>query len=161
MDGVDDRNSPVTEPNPDLNKLKFVEVKTRMKDTTEQQFRNYVKWKLPKWWCQSFLVGVETIYTGFRTRDGHVKEMESLPVREIPKMAQNVWSPAIMMRFGADFLHTVQDVMMDVDCPHTVYKFDYDANKNWNVTYEEFEGKNEFSFLPQTHIDLMDKISGG
>lgn len=140
-----------------LDLLKFVEVKTRLKDTTEQQYRNYLKWKLPKWWCQSFLVGVETIHVGFRSRDGHVREMEKLLVRDIPKMCDGVWSPAIMVRFGADFLSTVQDAMHDIDCPHTVFKFDYDNNKRWNVTYEVIEGPNELSFLPQSHIDLMSR----
>lgn len=160
MDGVDDLTVPATEPQPDLNQLKFVEVKTRMRDTTDQQYKNFVKWKLPKWWCQSFLVGVDTIYSGYRTRDGFVQEIESLAVRQIPKMAHNVWSPAVMLRFGADFLATVQDLMADVDCPETVYQFSYDSNKNWNVTYKEFKGRNELSFLPQNHIELMRRISG-
>lgn len=144
----------------DLNELEFVEVKTRLQDTTEQQYRNYVKWKLPKWWMQSFLVGIETIYEGFRTREGHVQQMKMLPVRQIPKMAEGVWSPAVMMRFGADFLATVNAVMGQVDCPWTVYKFSYDSNRSWNVTFDVFEGKNEYSFLPQSHIDLMEQLKG-
>lgn len=162
MDGVDDmgQNKDEDGPNPDLNKLRFVEVKTRIPDRTEQQYKNYVKFKLPKWWCQSFLVGVDTIYSGFRSREGHVKEMEPLPVNRIPKLSQDVWSPAVMVRFGADFLATVKNIMNDVDCPETVYKFSYDGNKSWNVTYEVFEGKNEYSFLPQSHIDLVGSFKG-
>lgn len=155
LDGVEEVS--VAAKSTPLDLLKFVEVKTRLKDSTEQQYRNYLKWKLPKWWCQSFLVGVETIHVGFRSRDGHVREMEKLLVRDIPKMCDGVWSPAIMVRFGADFLSTVQDAMHDIDCPHTVFKFDYDNNKSWNVTYEVIEGPNELSFLPQSHIDLMSR----
>lgn len=159
MDGVDDlsHGPEVVNSETDLNRVKFVEVKTRMKDSNERQYSNYVKWKLPKWWMQSFLSGVETICVGFRTKDGHISEMEELPVKEIPRLAKGMWSPAIMIRFGADFLATVSELMRDVDCPRTVYKFDYDSSKSWKVTYEVYEGKNEFSFLPESYIDFMEK----
>lgn len=155
VDGVEDDSGVQNKDSARLDALRFVEVKTRMADWTEKQYQNYVKFKLPKWWCQSFLVGVDTIYAGFRSREGRVREIEPLAVSQIPKMAQGVWSPAVMVRFGADFLSTVQELMRDVECPHTVYQFSYDANKSWNVTYEVREGKNELSFLPQSHIDLL------
>ena len=159
MDGVDDlsHGPEVVNSETDLNRVKFVEVKTRMKDSNERQYSNYVKWKLPKWWMQSFLSGVETIFVGFRTKDGHISEIEELPVKEIPRMAKEMWSPAIMIRFGADFLATVSELMRDVDCPRAVFKFDYDSSRSWNVTYEVYEGKNEFSFLPESFIDFMAK----
>lgn len=143
-----------------LDDMQFIEIKTRMADTTERQYNNYLKFKLPKWWCQSFLVGVEKIYCGFRTEDGHVKKIEALEVKNIPKMCQYHWSPNIMVQFGVDFLAMVHDLMQEVDCPYTVYQFNYDSNVNRNITYEVFQDKNTFSFLPETHMDLM-KGQGG
>lgn len=44
--------------------------------------------KLLKWWCQSFLVGIETIYCGFRDDNGVVTSVKEFRVRDLPKMAK-------------------------------------------------------------------------
>lgn len=44
--------------------------------------------KLLKWWCQSFLVGIDTIYCGFRDDDGVVTSVKEFRVRDLPKMAK-------------------------------------------------------------------------
>lgn len=150
VDGVDEDVSKDS-----LNEMNFIEIKTRMADPTQHQYNNYLRYKLPKWWCQSYLVGVRKIYCGFRTEEGHVKKIEELLVKDIPKMCQNHWLPNVMFNFCADFMALVCDTLEKVDCPHTVFQFHYDRNANRYITYEVFEGKNKFSFLPETYIDLM------
>lgn len=46
------------------------------------------RFKLLKWWCQSFLVGIETIYCGFRDDDGIVSSVKDFKVKDLPKMAK-------------------------------------------------------------------------
>ena len=47
-----------------------------------------LRFKLLKWWLQSFLLGVETIICGFRDDDGIVREIKTYNTHDLPKMAQ-------------------------------------------------------------------------
>lgn len=152
VDGIEqldtyDENTP-------LQDLSFVEAKTKKLELTEKDNFNFLKYKLPKWWCQSFLVGVEKIVYGSRNTEGCVNRVEILPVNEIPRMCKK-WSPSILMHFCLDFLTMVSDVLEATDCPYTVYKFDYESSVNPNITYEMFKGKNDLSFLSEGYINLF------
>lgn len=46
------------------------------------------KFKTKKWWCQSFLAGVDTILCGFRDDNGIVEELKLISVSELPKKAK-------------------------------------------------------------------------
>lgn len=85
MDGVCSK-SVLQEPI-DWKKLKFVELKTNRTVKTTWQDRNYRK-KLLKWWCQSFLVGVEEVICGNRTDKGFVYELDEVKVSEMPKISK-------------------------------------------------------------------------
>ena len=43
------------------------------------------RFKLLKWWAQSFLVGVPKIVCGFRDDDGNVTSLEHFKTIEIPR----------------------------------------------------------------------------
>lgn len=45
----------------------------------------HARFKLIKWWCQSFLVGIGTVVAGFRDDTGVVESVAEYPVREIPR----------------------------------------------------------------------------
>ena len=85
MDGIcskDVVNEPV-----DWKTLKFIELKTNRVITNARQDENYRK-KLLKWWCQSFLVGIEEVICGTRTDQGKVFKVESIKVSDMPKMCK-------------------------------------------------------------------------
>lgn len=42
-----------------------------------------LRFKLLKWWAQSFLLGVPRVIAGFRTHDGVVIALETISVSEI------------------------------------------------------------------------------
>jgi len=49
---------------------------------------NSIRFKLMKWWAQSFLVGVPSVICGYRDDDGVVNEMEEFDVEKIRKMGE-------------------------------------------------------------------------
>ena len=85
MDGAQTKQS--LHENADLNAVKFVELKTNKIDQYER--RNYTfKKKLLRWWCQSFLVGVENIICGLRTDHGKILKLTNLQISDLPKMSK-------------------------------------------------------------------------
>lgn len=153
VDGIDDE-----EEKDCLDEMNFIELKTRVEPRRPDQSWKLLKYKFPGWWCQSFLIGIDTIYCGVRTVDGHVKRVEKYAVNDLPAMAREHWSSAVMLNFGADILALIKDAMAGVDCAETVYKFKYDQAADANVTYEKFRGKNQLSFLPEDYIDFMNNL---
>lgn len=82
MDGVCSKN--MLEAPVDWKTIKFIELKTNRTIETDNQYRNYQK-KLLKWWCQSFIVGIENVMCGMRTDSGLVFELNNIKVSDMPK----------------------------------------------------------------------------
>lgn len=78
-------NETVREP-VDWTNLKFIELKTNRTIKTKWQMQFYKK-KLLKWWCQSFLVGIEEVICGTRADNGMVFEIDTIRVSDMPKIA--------------------------------------------------------------------------
>lgn len=68
--------------------VKFVELKTSRNVETRRQEENLKKFKLIKWWCQSFLVGIENVICGFRDDHGIVRNLTTYQVAEMPRMSK-------------------------------------------------------------------------
>lgn len=47
-------------------------------------FHHNTRFKLIKWWAQSFLIGIPRIVCGFRDDNGVVQTLQNYPVHEIP-----------------------------------------------------------------------------
>jgi len=104
-----------------LDPSKFVEFKTSRILSSERQERNFRKFKLLKWWSQSFLVAVEEIYCGWRDDDGIVSQVEKFNLAHIPKMAVD-WRPNVCANFLLTFLNFLKsNIRTDaLDKVHTV-----------------------------------------
>ncbi|XP_026764261.1 decapping and exoribonuclease protein-like [Galleria mellonella] len=117
MDGIrcDDRSispPPVGE-NPEaiikyLSTKEYVELKTNRHIEFHNQEINFRRYKTKKWWCQSFLVGVETILCGFRNDEGIVEELKTYNIRDLPKMSQKFWDPNVCFNFLDTFFTYVK-----------------------------------------------------
>lgn len=59
------------------------------------------------------------------------------------------------MKFCDDFLKLIDVEMKIVNCPYTVYKFDYDPNTRDSVKLTAFENKNALSFLPDWYVSAL------
>lgn len=46
------------------------------------------KLKTIRWWCQSFLTGVETILCGFRDDSGIVEQLKTYRVNDLPNISK-------------------------------------------------------------------------
>ncbi|KAJ8318463.1 hypothetical protein KUTeg_003554 [Tegillarca granosa] len=70
---------------PSINgETQYVEFKTTREIDNPRQNTNFKRFKLIKWWAQSFLVGIPQIICGFRDDDGIVHRLKKFNVQEIP-----------------------------------------------------------------------------
>ncbi|XP_041363441.1 decapping and exoribonuclease protein-like isoform X2 [Gigantopelta aegis] len=110
VDAVDPRSAGVRQ---------YVEMKTTREIDTHRQMENFKRFKLIKWWAQSFLVGITKIVCGYRDDDGVVHRIEEMDVPKLPDMAKNLrdpWNPAICFNFLDQFLQFIKNIVK-VDDP--------------------------------------------
>ncbi|XP_039745356.1 decapping and exoribonuclease protein-like [Pararge aegeria] len=118
MDGIICDKSPVaplpdTEGNPDnivqyLSSNMFIELKTNRHIESSRQEINFKRYKTRKWWCQSFLVGIDTLLCGYRNDDGIVEELKVYNVKDLAKMSEMYWKPNVCFNFLDTFLTYVK-----------------------------------------------------
>ncbi|KAG0239220.1 Histone H2A.Z [Actinomortierella wolfii] len=74
----------------------YVELKTSRVITSEREQTSFEKFKLLKFWAQSYLAGVPTIVVGFRDDDGVVRELRTFKTAEIPQIVRGrgFWAEA-------------------------------------------------------------------
>lgn len=82
-----------------LSNKEFIELKTNRHIENSRQETSFRRFKSKKWWCQSFLVGIDTILCGYRNDDGIVEELSICSVRELAKKAQRFWNPDVCFNF--------------------------------------------------------------
>ena len=96
--------------------LNYIELKTSKIIENDRMMWSFERYKLLKWWAQSFLAGVPKIVGGFRNDNGIVKELKSFNTLEIPsKVAgkRNMWSGNVCLSFCNQFLGWVKSVVKD------------------------------------------------
>ncbi|TRY56739.1 hypothetical protein DNTS_027365, partial [Danionella cerebrum] len=94
----------------------YVELKTSAEIRTSKQRSNFLRYKLIKWWAQSFLPGVPLIVAGFRDKDGIVASVETFKTSKISQMIKSeyeTWKPTVCMNFCNDFLSFVKSVVRE------------------------------------------------
>ena len=85
----------------------FTELKTSREVETQRQDRNFRRFKLLKWWAQSFLVGTPEILVGWRDDTGLVERLERMAVREIPRAGLD-WKPNCCLNFLSELLDRIR-----------------------------------------------------
>ncbi|XP_055624288.1 decapping nuclease DXO homolog [Toxorhynchites rutilus septentrionalis] len=138
-----------------LNRLEFVEVKVKRRETNQRQVNNFYRFKTRNWWCQSFLVNIGKIFVGLRNDQGIVNEIKEMSLREIDRDSRQFWSASVCMVFCSKFLAKVNELMNRVDCPHTVYRFEYDANRSQNILFNIQKGQSDESFIPDWYCAVV------
>ncbi|KAG9470367.1 hypothetical protein GDO78_018019 [Eleutherodactylus coqui] len=66
----------------------YVELKTSAQIRNSHQERSFHRYKLLKWWCQSFLLGIPLIVAGFRNPKGRIVSLEKFRTSEIPHLVR-------------------------------------------------------------------------
>ncbi|XP_058466635.1 decapping nuclease DXO homolog [Malaya genurostris] len=138
-----------------LARLEFIEVKVKRNETNPRQVENFFRFKTRNWWCQSFLVNIQRIFVGLRDDLGMVNEIKEMSLKEIDRSSRRYWSASICTAFCSHFLDTVQRIMLNVDCPNTVYRFEYDSRRCRNVVYFVQKEPNNDSFLPNWYCSVI------
>ncbi|XP_055704490.1 decapping and exoribonuclease protein-like [Phlebotomus papatasi] len=156
MDGI--ISDTAIEKKTDLSRIpvEFVEVKTKKREEHPQQLRNFKRFKLRKWWCQSFLAGIDSVFVGVRNNKGIVEKIERMRVGEMAEIGASDWSGSICMNFCIIFLDTVKAAMEDIDDPNTVIKFSFNPQFCNRILHEKFPGKSDLSFLPEWYIKFLE-----
>ncbi|XP_041812479.1 decapping and exoribonuclease protein [Chelmon rostratus] len=134
----------------------YVELKTSAEICTPKQRSNFHRFKLLKWWAQSFLPGVPRVVAGFRDHDGMVVTVETFPISKIShliKNEHNCWKPTVCMNFCCDFLSFVKRVATE-DNPSVVYLFSCEPHRD--VTYS-IHRDSQYSFLPHWYVEEISR----
>ncbi|TWW69972.1 decapping and exoribonuclease protein [Takifugu flavidus] len=132
----------------------YIELKTSAEICTPKQRSNFHRFKLLKWWAQSFLLGVPRIIAGFRTHDGVVVDVETISVSEIShiiKAERNCWKPTVCMNFCCAFLSFVKRTVTEDD-PSVVYLFSYEPYGDVTFTVHR---DSQYSFLPPWYVEEL------
>ncbi|CAH0699004.1 unnamed protein product [Spodoptera exigua] len=117
MDGIrcdkETVNKPPSELGPEaivkyLSTKEFIELKTNRHIEHPKQETSFRRFKAKKWWCQSFLAGIDTILCGYRNDDGIVEELKYWKIRDLVKMSQRFWNPNVCFNFLDTFLTYVK-----------------------------------------------------
>ncbi|KAJ8383986.1 hypothetical protein AAFF_G00212300 [Aldrovandia affinis] len=132
----------------------YLELKTSAEICTAKQRSNFHRFKLLKWWAQSFLPGVPRIVAGFRDNDGMVVSVETYQTSKISQLIKNeynCWKPTVCMNFCSDFLSFVQSVATEDD-PRVVYLFSWEPHKEVSYTVHR---DTQYCFLPDWYLREM------
>ncbi|XP_072175241.1 decapping and exoribonuclease protein-like [Diadema setosum] len=98
----------------------YVELKTSRKWYTDNNERNFYRYKLLKWWAQSYLLGVPEVVCGFRDDDGVVRHLKSFRTSDMPRSARGAWDGAVCCNFADQLLSYVKEIVK-IDNPRVVY----------------------------------------
>lgn len=84
---------------------KFLELKTSKVIANDKMRRSFERYKLLKYWIQSFLVGTSTIVVGFH-ENGILKQIKKLETLKIPRMVKDyMWSANVCLNFADQVLN--------------------------------------------------------
>ena len=132
----------------------FVEIKTTREMYHENQYRNFQKFKLIKFWAQSYLIGIPKIYCGMKNDQHVVEHIEQHNVHQIPQQCSAYWSRKQCLNFLWQFITFVQELVIDDD-PKQVYLF---SNEIPNlISARRLFHSGHFQILPEWYIKEFSK----
>lgn len=135
------------------NLTSYVELKTNRNIENNRQMYNFKRFKLVKWWAQSFLIGIDKIICGFRNDYGLVTSFDTFETIDIPKMVKginNTWEAAICFNFLLEFLKFIIKVVIK-DFNKAIYVFNWSPHSNITYTVEDIDSN--YAFLPNWYTD--------
>ncbi|KAF4519809.1 hypothetical protein B566_EDAN006823 [Ephemera danica] len=126
----------------DLSTAKFVELKTCKENPSEYSFKRF---KLLKWWSQSWLVDIDKVVVGYRDDKGF-----------------RFWNDKTCKKFLVDFLSFVKFAMRDApnDDPNAVYNFEWDPNNADTIDFTgtRLPSDHQCKFIPEWYLEWLNKV---
>ncbi|XP_063794184.1 decapping and exoribonuclease protein [Pseudophryne corroboree] len=132
----------------------YVELKSSAQIRNPHQQRSFNRYKLLKWWCQSFLLGIPLIVAGFRNPQGRIVALQKYPTSEIPHLVREDkqgWDPATCMNFCGAFLSHMKKVV-STDDPRVVYVFSWEVGSDITFTVETDP---DYIILPDWYVQAL------
>lgn len=110
-------------------KPKYIELKTMKRPESGRDYTTLYSSRYLKWYVQSFLAGVGSIFVGMRNQSGELVEVDRLKTRALPSIARDglqrlandagqrrchiyldkIWEPFVCLNFLDMFMHEVRD----------------------------------------------------
>ncbi|XP_063687787.1 uncharacterized protein LOC134821050 [Bolinopsis microptera] len=100
----------------------YVEFKTAISETDKQRV-NFKKFKSRNIWAHCAPIGIDTVYIGYRTEEGDLKEIQKFTMKDLEEIGTNEWKPECMLSFLEELLCWVQDKT----CNGMTYSLTYDG----------------------------------
>ncbi|KAL8622719.1 hypothetical protein ACOMHN_009353 [Nucella lapillus] len=121
---------------------------------TQWHWHNFKRFKLLKWWAQSFLLGIPKIVSGYRDDDGIVHSLQDFLTHNIPSFTEDVhngWQANVCFNF-LDQLLTFIKHSVTLDHSGRVYLMQWSPGRDVELTAvatpSPSPSPSPFSFLP-------------
>jgi len=131
----------------------YIELKTTRIMYNERQETNFARFKLKKFWGQSFLAGVPKVIVGMRDDSGIVKELKTYDTLNIPNIVRqygNFWEASVCLTFLNKFLSWLKETVR-VDNADVVYIVSF--NEPFDVINVRLVEDGSERFLPKWFTD--------
>lgn len=99
----------------------FVELKTAVQSAVLSRGSNFARFKMRKYWIQSWLVGTAHIIVGLRDKHGILRQIKRYATKQLPRMGERYWSASACLNFLDHFLH-VLDAKTEPGFSYTVQR---------------------------------------
>lgn len=107
----------------------YIELKTSKAMYSHRHKQNFMKFKLLKFWAQSFLSGLPKVVVGLRDDNGVVSSLKEFQTLHIPHLTEDgcsiPWNSNICLNFLSNLLDWIKSVVL-VDDADTVYMMTFD-----------------------------------
>lgn len=100
----------------------YIELKTSRVIESERNQYSFDRYKLLKFWAQSFLVGVPRVICGFRDDNGQILNVVQYKTMEIPRQVRekpNTWHPSVCLNFANQLLNWIKTIITKDDATVT------------------------------------------
>eukprot|EP00099_Drosophila_melanogaster_P019416 NP_610709.1 cutoff [Drosophila melanogaster] len=135
--------------------LSWVDLQIRPMFMSRLDWPEHNRTEALKWWVKCFLLGIESLYIARRDENAHVHNIEKTLVRDLWKSCEKDWSPTVCANFMIYLLNCISQVMAPIDCPSTVYLFQFDASQG-TVSYKGLRGRNQYTFVSDWFRMMLD-----
>ncbi|KAJ2723056.1 decapping endonuclease targeting mRNA [Coemansia sp. Benny D115] len=123
----------------------YRELKTVQVLDTARKEDAFARFKLMKFWAQSFIAGIPTVTVGFRDAQGMLQSVEDIATRDMPRRVRGrrgMWEPDVCINFADQVLEFIRAHVVD-EGPRVQYRVAYDAQAQ-EVTVERLGEREPF-----------------
>ena len=131
----------------------YVELKTTRRMDHPRQEYSFRRFKLMKWWLQSFLLGIDRILCGYRDDDGIISRLEWYKISDIPRIIRqdrHTWMPEACLSYLQTFLDFIKENVTQEYQPYVLRR---QAGEKMFEMQHDVAG--EFKFLPLWFINHL------